>query len=244
MSDGVRGMRLAHYSGVSPETTGLPRDNRGMRGFSLIELLVVSMIILIMAGVMLPSIGQYLKNYKVRGSTSAVAGMIQSARFKAISRNVNLGVIFTVPSTTTFQFTLEDDASPNLAHAPCTTSTPGWGTWAAECKGNFDTLLTDPIQASPVSSLPSGIAFAAPANCNITTTVVTDWGLRFNRFGAGCGVSQANCTRPNPVPSYGAGTQLIALDASNNAFLCIYQATTGVYGTVQVGPGGRVLTKP
>jgi Tfp pilus assembly major pilin PilA len=239
----AQGTTLAQSARVSPETT-VPRDNRGVRGFTVIELLVVAGIILVMAGVLLPSIGRYLKNYKVRGSASEVASVVQAARFKAISRNVNLGVIFTVPSTTTFQWVLEDDASPFNAHPPCTTSTPGWGTYATECKGNFNTLLTDPVQASPVSYLTSGIVFSAPANCNITTTTVTDWGIRFNRFGAACGVSQASCLKPNPnpLPAY-SGTQLIALDPSNNAFLCVYQPTTGVYGTVRIAPGGRILTK-
>ena len=64
------------------------------RGFTLVELLVVVAIIAIMAAISLPFIVGYLRHYKIRGASQEVAKEIQAARGKAISKNVNFGVVF------------------------------------------------------------------------------------------------------------------------------------------------------
>jgi type II secretion system protein H len=79
------------------------------QGFSLIELLIVVGIIAVMAAVSLPAIGRYFRNYQIRDAAREVAAEIQTARTKAIMKNVNWGVLFVTLSPTTYRYIVEDD---------------------------------------------------------------------------------------------------------------------------------------
>lgn len=77
-------------------------------GFTLIEIIVVVGIIAIMAAVSLPMIGQYIRNFQIRGAAQQVASEIQTARLKAIGRNVNVGVTFEAVDRNTYRYIIED----------------------------------------------------------------------------------------------------------------------------------------
>ena len=87
-------------------------------GFSLVELIIVVGLIAVMAAVGLPAIGRYFRNYQIRSAAREVAAEIQTARTKAIMKNVNWGVLFVTLSPTTYRVVIEDDpenpSSPTL----------------------------------------------------------------------------------------------------------------------------------
>jgi prepilin-type N-terminal cleavage/methylation domain-containing protein len=57
------------------------------KGFTLIEVIVVLIIIAIMAGLLAPNIGAWLPNYRLRSATRDIVSTMRDAQLKAISHN-------------------------------------------------------------------------------------------------------------------------------------------------------------
>ncbi len=81
-------------SGAKPRSTS---------GFSLLELVVVTAVILILLGVGLPFFTQAYRDYQLNDAATQVAGILKAARLEAIRRNVPVNCVIAqggVPSTT------------------------------------------------------------------------------------------------------------------------------------------------
>lgn len=194
------------------------RDRRNS-GFTLIELLVVVAIISIMAAVSLPMINNYLKNYKMRAAASAIANEINVARGKAISKNVNRGVVFVVLNPNQYQYYIEDLPSQS---------------------GARKVLADADAIKGPVNELPQGIVFGT--NCTGFDTGEVDAGFRFNRLGAWCNPTSNNAACPalTGVP----GNPALVSNVSSGAVICLNQPATNLKRWIKVGTGGRVMAEP
>lgn len=207
---------------LAKETGAMKRKDAG---FTLIELLVVVGLIVILSAISLPAISQYLRNYQIRGALQQVASEIQTARTKAIMRNVNRGALFFIfadpidPALfNRFRWVLPDQTMP----------AGGWR--------DLDVLLADPAQVGPVKTLPQGVRFVVTAGASPA--------IGFTRLGATCDPA-AGCGTPpvDPGAAIFCPDCIVFDPATGVSTMTLRQDLTGLIRTVTVMTGGRVTVQ-
>jgi hypothetical protein len=179
-------------------------------------MLIVVAIIAVLAAVSLPAIGQYLRNYKLRGAAQEVAGQLQAARGKAIATNTNGGVSFFVVDFNSYRFVQEDlvaaEARNGVRDLP-----EGVRFVVAAAGGSGPSIRFNRMGGfcNPgVGPLPCAAAFVDP-----------------------CGPDAARCTTD-------AGSNFFAPQADGALVVTLLEPNTGLRRTVRIAPGGRVLPQP
>jgi prepilin-type N-terminal cleavage/methylation domain-containing protein len=190
------------------------------RGFSLIEALIVVAIIAVMAAVALPNIGQYIRNYKIRGAAQQVSGELQAARSKAIMTNTNAGVSFVAVDADSYRYVMEDlPAAEQLS--PLQDLPTGI---------RFVVATTTPAGPSVRFNRLGGYCNpAAGSGCAPAVTVT-------------CSSAEMS-TRCNRE----AGANFVSTDERvlpGGLMITLLEENTGLRRTIQLAPGGRVLPQP
>jgi hypothetical protein len=167
-----------------------------------------------MVAVALPSIGQYLRNYKIKGAAQEVAGMLQTARGKAIGTNTNSGVSFFVVDFDSYRFVQED----------ITASEPRSALHDLPLGVAF-VVATAPNSGPSIRFNRMG-GFCNPGVAGCAAA-----------FADPCGADTARCTTS-------AGANFFAPQADGTLILTLREQATNLQRTVKIAPGGRVLPQP
>ena len=71
---------------------GIFVNQMNQKDITLIELVVVFVIIAIMAGLLVPNIGPWFPNYRLRSATRDIVSTMRTAQMKAVANNIQCRV--------------------------------------------------------------------------------------------------------------------------------------------------------
>lgn len=84
-------------------------------GFSMIEMVIVCVIMLIIAGIAVPNIFQTYRNYQLDAAGHSVASLLQQARIQAVKTNLPAYVNYTNTATGNVAFVTNDPTNTTYA---------------------------------------------------------------------------------------------------------------------------------
>ena len=203
---------------------------RNIRGFTLLELMIVIAIMLIVAAYAVPMWTTSRRLASLRGSETAYAGLLQLARTRAVNDDRYYSVYIKTATTTNPQMAYVDIYPQNVN-----------GTSGNGPTGNFvagppaDPMVTLSTEAAPQ---PAGLA---PDTANLFAQFCSSCALAIiKNTPATWGPDGLPCT---PITSTG-GTGLVCNSAGGPiAYVAFFQSSTNnEWDAVTVSPAGRIKT--
>lgn len=86
--------------GVVRQDWRIPGQDGSTRGFTLLELIFVLLIVIVMTAMAVPLVNNTMSYFRLRGAISSVTGAIQSTRYQAIFQGCPYQVVFTAAANT------------------------------------------------------------------------------------------------------------------------------------------------
>lgn len=214
---------------------GVNTVSRRPRGFSIVELLVVMLIIVILAAASIPMGLNFVRHYKITGAAQNVAALVQRARAQAVKQNTGRGILlnFNYPVDTQIQFT-SLDPSPMTGNWDGNFYPANPGVFDPGVTTDYGTVPTPPANIDP-PDLASGVESPHGIPLQMPTSINFDLGARNALlFRADGSVAAVDAGGP-------AGNPAIVLAPNGiDLLITVRDADTNLVRVVRIGPGGRV----
>jgi Tfp pilus assembly protein FimT len=95
--------------------TGMAAMRTNESGFSMVELMIVCVVMVIIAGLAVPNIFRTYRNYQLDSAGHSVASLLQQARIQAVKTNLPAYVNFTNAAAGNMAFVTNDPANTTYA---------------------------------------------------------------------------------------------------------------------------------
>lgn len=141
----------------TPVRPGAANRPDGIRGFTLVELLVAVALMMVLAGSAVPPLMGHLRAERVRGAAIAMRSLLQRARAEAAARAANVAVVFDPPLAARGIEIPGSDGTPVVALVLDTNHN---GVRRAEIAAGDERLLDNPWR---FGSRYPGVRWGAPA---------------------------------------------------------------------------------
>ncbi len=214
------------------------RRSAGIRGFTLIEMLVVVGIIGLTAAAVLPNLVGYVRASHIRAAQDEVAGAIQRARNMGIMKNTQMGVTFVVQNNTTYWVHIEDTISGVGMTGDVGFTRQGVNFAAPNNILSTRYILPQDVEFAANAADCPGVAGFAPALASV----------RFDRYGQRSlpGTVVGTTTIPPLVLNGGSTTvnRIYVPAAGGDLTVCFVDRRTGLRRWLQVSTAGRIVRRP
>jgi len=224
-----------HKEGVM--TGAKLRRSAGIRGFTLIEMLVVVGIIGLTSAVVLPNLVGYVRASHIRAAQDGVSGALQRARNLGIMKNTQMGVVFAIQNNTTYWVHVEDTIAGLGMTGNVGFTRQGVNFAAPNDVISTRYLLPEDVEFASTAADCPGIAGFAPAQASV----------RFDRYGQMTlpGTTVGTTTYPALILD-GGGTTVnrIYAPAAGDRSVCLVDRRTGLRRWLQISDAGRIVRRP
>jgi type IV fimbrial biogenesis protein FimT len=153
---------------LKQQNTKISSTKRHGRGFSLVELVIVTTIVLILSAIAMPSMRRTLRGYQMNDAANQVAGIVKFTRFEAIRRNSPVTCVNTQNGANGPATIWSDDNGDNVAQST-----------------EKQILLSSSTNLQPAGAVPNTGGLAAAVGAGALTAInPTNGNITFDQRGA------------------------------------------------------------